>query len=1073
MFRKFYFLFILLFSFTFCLTNTFGDENGDPINIEDIIAGGNFAFPTAEGPAYIQGNAEFQRVPEHVFGSNDIEKMRDVPTNSQDYQLSRQVGMIFTLNRDRDAIKACTGFLVGPDLFMTTYQCIHDEQGILPLGTTTTAIYMDYYQDPDVDPTRGGIQARVSSVVRMDATKDYALLRLNLRIGNTYGWLELDSTTRTNPNQSVKLISHNKVRSKEIVRRNSQIVFVPPTLSEEYPHLVAYLADTELGSSGSPVFLREGTGVIAINYSSWSNKATGEPVFNGGSLMSHIVPEIRQYLPTGPPNLDVPDLIVEAFQVSKTTVPSNESFTLSATVKNQGLAPSTATQLTFWEYTGTSEAVLKRFNVGPLNPDQTSTFEITHRVSRTGTYRYQAVVDTVTDETATHNNQSAQVTVTITDAPAAPELPDLAVVAAPVAINDQLLPGESFTLSATVSNQGDAASTATTLRFYQSTDTTITTNDTEIGAVNVDPLQPDGTATVTFTNNAPMTVGMYNYGVCVDPVATETATHNNCSPSVTVTVTDTPPVYMYWVDSGTDKIQRANLDGSRVQSIVTTGLKTPTSIAVNFLNGKMYWIDSGTDKIQSADLNGSTIEDIVTTGLRTPTDIEIDYEFDLLYWIDSGTDKIQGTHNHGTTIDDLVTTGLRTPKGIALDLLERKMYWIDSGTDKIQRANLNGTTIEDIVTTGLETPADIEVDMENRKIYWIDAGTDKIQRANLDGSNIEDIVTTGLRTPTSIALDLTEDTGDKIYWIDSGTDKIQRANLDGSNIEDLVTTGLQTPTGIALGIPQVVPTRPPGPGPGDNAADVNRDGQVTVVDLAIVAIFYGTQVPTGGTLRADVNADGRVNIPDLIAVAEAVDAAGNAGVLPPDAIAGVLEDIAAEINALEAAAEAPAHFSLNRPDWVTHPLRAGAAYQNVAKAFADAKHIVTDDAQLQKWMPVLKELLLMLTEMQHIPETTALLPNYPNPFNPETWIPYHLAQAADVTVTIHDVRGSVVRKLTLGHQPAGVYENRGRAAYWDGRNEVGEPVASGLYFYTLSTESTRDSVTAGEFTATRKLLIAK
>ena len=113
---------------------------------------------------------------------------------------------------------------------------------------------------------------------------------------------------------------------------------------------------------------------------------------------------------------------------------------------------------------------------------------------------------------------------------------------------------------------------------------------------------------------------------------------------------------------------------------------------------------------------------------------------------------------------------------------------------------------------------------------------------------------------------------------------------------------------------------------------------------------------------------------------------------------------------------------------------------------------------------MLSKFLELLAETKAVPETSALLPNYPNPFNPETWIPYHLAKAANVTLTIYDVRGSVVRELTLGHQPVGVYVRRGRAAYWDGRNHLGEKVASGLYFYTL---------TAGEFNATRKLLIAK
>ena len=99
-----------------------------------------------------------------------------------------------------------------------------------------------------------------------------------------------------------------------------------------------------------------------------------------------------------------------------------------------------------------------------------------------------------------------------------------------------------------------------------------------------------------------------------------------------------------------------------------------------------------------------------------------------------------------------------------------------------------------------------------------------------------------------------------------------------------------------------------------------------------------------------------------------------------------------------------------------------------------------------------------------IPEETTLLHNYPNPFNPETWIPYQLAEPAEVTLTIYAVNGTLVRTLALGHQPAGIYQTRNRAVYWDGKNEVGESVASGIYFYTL---------TAGNFNTTRKMLIRK
>ena len=106
---------------------------------------------------------------------------------------------------------------------------------------------------------------------------------------------------------------------------------------------------------------------------------------------------------------------------------------------------------------------------------------------------------------------------------------------------------------------------------------------------------------------------------------------------------------------------------------------------------------------------------------------------------------------------------------------------------------------------------------------------------------------------------------------------------------------------------------------------------------------------------------------------------------------------------------------------------------------------------------------LQLRAME-VPRETALLPNYPNPFNPETWLPYQLSTPADVTLRIYAVDGRLIRRLALGHLPAGRYQNRSRAAYWDGRNALGERVASGVYFYTL---------TAGEFTATRKLLISK
>ena len=99
-----------------------------------------------------------------------------------------------------------------------------------------------------------------------------------------------------------------------------------------------------------------------------------------------------------------------------------------------------------------------------------------------------------------------------------------------------------------------------------------------------------------------------------------------------------------------------------------------------------------------------------------------------------------------------------------------------------------------------------------------------------------------------------------------------------------------------------------------------------------------------------------------------------------------------------------------------------------------------------------------------LPGQTQLLANYPNPFNPETWIPYQLQSDADVTIRIYNVDENLVRSLDLGYQVAGYYYNESHAAYWNGHNNLGEQVASGLYFYQLE---------SGNYTQTRQLVILK
>ena len=207
--------------------------------------------------------------------------------------------------------------------------------------------------------------------------------------------------------------------------------------------------------------------------------------------------------------------------------------------------------------------------------------------------------------------------------------------------------------------------------------------------------------------------------------------------------------------------------------------------------------------------------------------------------------------------------------------------------------------------------------------------------------------------------------------------------------------------------------------PVQHAEDVNRDGVVNLQDLIFVASQFGQSERESD---ADVNADGIVNIEDILLVAAALENGSGA----PSSSSPLIDLLtAAEVQ-----------------DWLSQ-----------------AWQVSSNTPTLQKGIARLEQLLTVL-----MPKKTVLLPNYPNPFNPETWIPYQLANSAEVTLRIYSATGHLVRVLKLGHQPAGIYQNQSRAAYWDGKNERGEPVASGVYFYTLS---------ADDVTATRRMVIRK
>ena len=438
----------------------------------------------------------------------------------------------------------------------------------------------------------------------------------------------------------------------------------------------------------------------------------------------------------------------------------------------------------------------------------------------------------------------------------------------------------------------------------------------------------------------------------------------------------------------------------------------------------------------------------------------------------SGRDFLSEVSGGTVTEADVAVNGARVGTRVGYSV------WTSARLDARDPNNLN-TIAGDHNASSIALPIESETPQEFGDNGWISDGLDATERDKRNALMWDDNLESHIRYPVAygvarIESETPQDT--RVYigaapvkvWLNGTLVHKDTSNLFANDYETAVPVtlnagdnvlfiaayrpyswsrwgaffGFQDGTGYTIGAPSA------------GSLDVNGDGQVNVLDLVLVAVFYGTR---GDGLPADVNADGIVNVQDFAAVAAGVDAAGDAS---PQMIEEILLAAMEQAADLEDAPAAPMGFGNAHRD----TLSGSVATRNVAAALSDARHLVAGDVRLSKGVALLETLLQLLTEMRAIPETTALLPNYPNPFNPETWIPYHLATDAAVVLTIYDVRGSVVRTLTLGHQPAGVYESRGRAAYWDGKNQTGEPVASGVYFYTL---------TAGEFTATRKLLIAK
>ena len=365
------------------------------------------------------------------------------------------------------------------------------------------------------------------------------------------------------------------------------------------------------------------------------------------------------------------------------------------------------------------------------------------------------------------------------------------------------------------------------------------------------------------------------------------------------------------------------------------------------------------------------------------------------------------------------------------------MYWVDAAKGTLHRRTRN--KVETLIPS-VRNATSLAVDVIGSKLYWTERTSDRtgnIRRANLDGSNAQ-LVEASTSVPLGIAIDAANG---KIYLTNSWG-KVQRLNVNGSNFQPNLITGLDAPKAIAVDTigGKVYWTEKTSDRTG-NIRRANLDGS----NIQLVKAL--TSVPLGIAVDA---ANGKIYLTNSWGKVQWLNVDGSN--FRPNFITGLdaPQDIAVDV--------AGGKLYWTEAGSIRRADLSGENIQDVVAGLGTPASIVLGVAPVGPAMPAAPAVLTVL------PEATGLLPNYPNPFNPETWIPYQLAKPAEVTLHIYSVNGTLVQTLALGHQPAGMYRSKSRAAYWDGRNAQGEKVASGIYFYTLS---------AGDFTLTRKMLIRK
>ena len=745
-------------------------------------------------------------------------------------------------------------------------------------------------------------------------------------------------------------------------------------------------------------------------------------------------------------------LVIESLQPSKFALAPRERFTLTATIKNDGDAVSTRTTAHY--YLSDDDSITSRDTT--LGTDTVSAIAAgrTSQVSRTltapnaaGTYYYGVCVG---DDISSDSCLVIKVTV-VAVLIAESQRPPMYWVDADVGTLQSLTGSSVARLVPNVQNATSVAVDMAGNKVYWAEQT-----GNNSGRIRRANLNGTSVQLVRELTSAP-------YRIALD------ATNGKL-----------------YLTSSRGKVQQMNLNGSGFEADLVVNLESPRGIAVDAAGGKVYWTEQTGDRsgrIRRANLNGTSVQ-LVKELTSVPQGLAVDTANGKLYLTNSWG-KVQRMNLNGSGFQPNLIVNLDAPRGVAVDVAGGKVYWTEAG--KIRRANLDGSNRQD-VATGLgtpdgiflqTTPVEILIRASQRPpMYWVNESVGTLQ--SLTGSSVDRLLT-NVQNVTSVAVDMV---GGKVYWAEqtgNNSGRIRRANLNGTSVQ-LVRDLTSAPRRIALdtvnGKLYLTSSRGKVQRMNLNGSSFQADHIVNLdaprgiaIDTADAKVYWTEQTGnnSGRIRRANLNGSNVQLVKDLTSAPQglAVDTANgklyltnswgkvqrmnlNGSGFQPNLIVN-----------LDAPRGIAVHIAGRKIYWtergsIRRANLDGSNRQDVARGLGTPVSLALSVA------PVSAPSAPAAAAMA--PNATALHPNYPNPFNPETWIPYQLQKPADVQISIYSQSGVLVRELSLGYQRAGQYMSRSRAAYWDGRNQLGEPVASGLYFYTL---------TAGDFSATRRMLILK